>query len=262
VKVLVKLGGSLVDTAESRARLAGELARMARDGVELVVVHGGGKQMTRYLAERGIESRFVNGLRVTTPETIDAVLKVFAGSVNHELVSALTAAGAAATGLSGIDAYLAEAEPLDPELGAVGRVVRSNPELLNLLTSRGYVPVVACVAGDREGRIYNVNADQMAVACAAAFNAALLLFLTDVSGVMDAGRQVLPELTAAQCQALIAGGVATGGMLAKLNAATDALHKGVGQILIAPGAEPGVIRQALDGGTVGTRLVQEASADG
>jgi acetylglutamate kinase len=166
-----------------------------------------------------------------------------------------------AVGLSGIDACLAEAEPLDPGLGAVGRVVRSNPELLDLLTSRGYVPVVACVAGDRKGNIYNVNADQMAVACAAGFGAGLLLFLTDVGGVMGAGRQVLPELTVADCEALIAQGIATGGMEAKLNAAADALGRGVGQVLIAPGAEPGILRRALAGEAAGTRLIQGVGQD-
>ena len=255
MKVLVKLGGTLLDAPESRARLASELAAAAREGVELVVVHGGGKQMTRYLAERGIESRFVNGLRVTTPETIDAVLKVFAGSVNHELVAALVAAGAQAVGLSGIDACLVEAEPLDPALGAVGRVTRVNPGLLHLLTGSGYMPVVACVAGDRQGRVYNVNADQMAVACAAAFGAGILLFLTDVQGVMGAQREVIPELTAAECDRLIAEGIATGGMQAKLNAASEAVRRGVGRVLIAPGAVSGVIRQALDNQSVGTSLV-------
>jgi acetylglutamate kinase len=255
VKILVKLGGTLLDDVGSRARLASELARAAREGAELVVVHGGGKQMTRYLAERGIESRFVNGLRVTTPETIDAVLKVFAGSVNHELVAALVAAGAPAVGLSGIDACLAEAEQLDPALGAVGRVVRSNPALLHLLSAAGYVPVVACVAGDRQGRVYNVNADQMAVACAAAFGAETLLFLTDVPGVMDADRRIIPELTAAGCCRLIAEGIATGGMQAKLNAAAESLRAGVGQVLIAPGSQPGIVGQAMHNQSVGTRLV-------
>ena len=150
MKVLVKLGGTLLDAAESRDGLAAQLAAARGRGVELVVVHGGGKQMTRYLAERGIESRFGGGLRVTTPETLDAVLKIFAGSVNHELVASLNRAGALAVGLSGIDALLAEAEEMDPALGAVGRVVRSNPALLHLLAGSGYVPVVACVAGDKE----------------------------------------------------------------------------------------------------------------
>jgi acetylglutamate kinase len=258
VKVLVKLGGSLLDAPESRERLAGELAAAARDGASLVVVHGGGKQMTRFLAERGIESRFVNGLRVTTPETIDAVLKVFAGSVNHDLVAGLIAAGAPAVGLTGIDACLVEAEPLDPALGAVGKPVRSNPELLKLLCAQAYVPVVACVAGDRRGRIYNVNADQMAAALAASLGVDLLLFLTDVRGVMDSGKQVLSELTSAECEALIAQGVATGGMQAKLTAASSALENGVNQVIIAPGAEAHIIRRALAGQNVGTSLVQES----
>src|SRR5262249_18507778 len=147
----------------------------AREGHRVVVVHGGGKQMTRYLADRGIESRFVNGLRVTTPETVDAVLKVFAGSVNHELVAALNRAGALAVGLSGIDAGVVEPEQMDRALGAVGRVPRPNPNLLDLLPAKGFVPAVACVAGDLAGNIYNVNADQMAVACAAGFAAGALV---------------------------------------------------------------------------------------
>ena len=163
-KVLVKLGGTLLDAPAMRDGLAAQIAEACAGGIPIVVVHGGGKQMTRFLAERGIESRFVNGLRVTGPETVDAVLKVFAGSVNHELVASLNRAGAPAVGLTGIDAFLVEAEQMDPALGAVGRVTKSNPALLHLLVSQGYVPVVACVAGDRHGNVYNVNADQMAVA--------------------------------------------------------------------------------------------------
>jgi acetylglutamate kinase len=219
VRVLVKLGGTLLDSAESRDRLAAQIAAARGRGIEMVVVHGGGKQMTRYLTERGIESRFVGGLRVTSPETIDAVLKVFAGSVNHELVASLNRAGALAVGLSGIDAFLVEAEQMSPALGAVGRVTKSNPALLELLTANGYLPVVACVAGDRQGQVYNVNADQMAVACAAAFGARQLIFLTDVEGVLDGSGRVRPVLTANQSRQLIADGVATGGMQAKLNAA-------------------------------------------
>ena len=192
MKILVKLGGTLLDSVESRARLAAEIVAAQAQGHEVVVVHGGGKQMTRFLSERGIESRFVNGLRVSTPEVIDAVLKVLAGTVNHELVAALVAAGGRAVGLSGIDAGLTEAEPMDPELGAVGRPVRSNGALLELLASHGYLPVVACVAGDRNGRIYNVNADQMAVACAVGFGAASLFFLTDVDGVRNAAGAIEP----------------------------------------------------------------------
>lgn len=254
MKVLVKLGGTLLDAVESRDSLAAQLAQARARGVELVVVHGGGKQMTRYLAERGIESRFVGGLRVTTPETLDAVLKVFAGSVNHELVASLNRAGALAVGLSGIDALLVEAEEMDPALGAVGRVTRSNPALLHLLVGGGYVPVVACVAGDRQGRVYNVNADQMAVACAAAFGAGQLVFLTDVEGVLDGDRRIRRVLTAAESRDLIAGGIATGGMQAKLHAALDALAGGVARVRITPGAAPNVLARVLGGEEIGTEI--------
>ncbi len=261
MKLLVKLGGTLLDAPESRNRLAQQVARARRGGMEIVVVHGGGKQMTRYLSERGIESQFVNGLRVTAPEVIDAVLKVFTGSVNHELVASLNRAGAEAVGISGIDAYLVEAEQMDPALGAVGRVTRSNPRLLELLAGSGFVPVVACVAGDRHGAIYNVNADQMAVACAAAFGADQLIFLTDVDGVMDASKQVLSRLTARESEQLIACGVAAGGMQAKLNAALDALRGGVGEVRIAPGAAEDVLSRVLGGESLGTRMIlNEGSA--
>ena len=252
MKVLVKLGGTLLDGAESRERLAAQIAAARQRGIEMVVVHGGGKQMTRYLAGRGIDSRFVGGLRVTNPETLDAVLKVFVGSVNHELVASLNRAGALAVGLSGIDAFLVEAEQLDPALGAVGRVTKSNPALLLLLTANGYLPVVACVAGDRQGQVYNVNADQMAVACAVAFGARQLIFLTDVEGVLDGAGRLRPVVTVAESRRLIAQGVATGGMQAKLEAALTALAGGVEQVRIAPGSAEGVLERVLAGDGIGT----------
>lgn len=256
MRILIKLGGTLLDEAASRERLAAELAAAAKiQGLELVVVHGGGKQMTRFLTERGIESKFVGGLRVTTPEVIDAVLKVFAGSVNHTLVASLVAAGSQPVGLTGIDASLTEAEQWSPELGAVGKPVRCNAALLEVLTGAGYLPVVACVAGDKLGNIYNVNADQMAAACAGGYRAAKLLFLTDVPGVMDASKQILPRLDRAGSQRLIDTGVATGGMQAKLEAAHRALDAGVPEVVIAPGAERGVVARLLAGEMMGTRLV-------
>jgi acetylglutamate kinase len=181
-------------------------------------------------------------------------LKVFAGTVNHELVASFIRAGARAVGLSGIDACLVEAVQMDPALGAVGRPVRANTALLDLLTGGGYLPVVACVAGDAEGRIYNVNADQMAVACASGWQAPTLLFLTDVDGVRGSEGTILPSLTPECAAELIAAGVATGGMQAKLNAASEALKNGVGQVLIVPGALPHVIERILAGESVGTRM--------
>jgi acetylglutamate kinase len=260
-KALIKIGGSLVDDAALRRDIAGQIAELAATGVSLTVVHGGGKQMTRFLEERGIESRFVNGLRVTTTETVDAVLKVFAGTVNTELVAALNAAGARGVGLTGIDAGLAIAEQLDPELGFVGRVTSSDPAVLDALTRAGLLPVVACVAGGRGGEVFNVNADSMAVAVASAWRVDRLVFLTDVNGVLGAGRELLPLLTVDDCRGLIETKVASGGMQAKLNAATDAVKGGVREVRIAKGSEPGVLMKIWSGQQLGTSIVSGAAVE-
>lgn len=251
MRVLIKLGGTLLDASEIRHRLAREIARI---GETVVVVHGGGRQMTRFLSERGVESRFVNGLRVTTDEVLDAVLKIFAGSVNAGLVAAFRAAGARPVGLTGLDAGLVDAEPLDAELGHVGRAVQSDPALIELLTRERYLPVVACVAGDARGEIYNVNADQMAVACATAFGAAKLIFLTDVDGVRDAAGRTRETLSSVEAIGLIRAGVATGGMQAKIEAAVSALQHGVAEVIIAPGACAGIVEKLMCGAALGTRL--------
>lgn len=259
MKLLIKIGGTLLDSAESRQRLASEIAQAVKSGVRTVVVHGGGKQMTRYLAGQGVESRFVNGLRVTTPDVLDAVLKVLAGSVNQELVASFCANGALAVGLSGMDALITEARQISGELGFVGKPVRSDARLLSLLMENEYLPVVACVAGDREGRFYNVNADQMAVSVAAAIQADKLLFLTDVDGVRGQDGVIYPTITSAKCRELIDLEIATGGMRAKLEAAMDALAAGIDEVVIAPGAFPnGLISKLISGAEIGTRLVAPA----
>lgn len=254
MKALIKIGGTLLDSADSRHRLAAEISRAAEAGLSAVVVHGGGKQMTRFLAERGVESRFINGLRVTTPEVLDAVLKVLAGSVNQELVAAFVACGSRPVGLSGMDALLTEARQMSEELGAVGMPVESSPRLLSLLMDNGYLPVVACLAGDRQGRFYNVNADQMAASLAAAMGAEKLFFLTDVDGVRGDGGAVYPALALDACRKLIDSGIASGGMRAKLEAAMQAIQQGVGEVVIAPGGLPGVVENLLASRPIGTSL--------
>jgi acetylglutamate kinase len=252
--LLIKLGGTLLDAAESRERLAREIAKVA-EREQVVVVHGGGKQMTRFLAERGIESRFVNGLRVTTDEVIDAVVKVFAGSVNAQLVTAFRAAGANPVGLSGLSGKLVDAVQLDPALGHVGKPEAADGRLLEILVRESYLPVVACVAGNRNGSIFNVNGDQMAAACAQGFGADRLIFLTDVEGVRDVAGRTCGKLTVEQGLELISSGVATGGMQAKIEAAVTALKHGVGQVLIAPGSQSGVIKELLAGSPIGTSFI-------
>jgi acetylglutamate kinase len=260
MKTLIKLGGTLLDTAESRRRLAEEIAQAVRDGLEAVIVHGGGKQMTRYLTDRGVESRFVNGLRVTTSEVLDAVLKVLAGSVNQELVAAFIACGVPAVGLSGMDALLTEARPMGEDLGFVGKPVRSDPRLLHTLIEFKYLPVIACVAGDRQGNFFNVNADQMAVSVAAALKVDKLLFLTDVDGVRGQDNQVFSTLSSDECRRLIENSVATGGMQAKLESASEALEAGIPEVVIAPGASPDIVAKLLRGAEIGTRLINQMKA--
>ncbi len=255
MKVLVKLGGTLLDGEDTRRSLASQLADLARK-YETVVVHGGGKQVTRYLEERGIKSQFVGGLRISDEPVIDAVTKVIAGTVNKQLVATLTAQGCAAVGLSGIDGGLTQAAQLSPELGQVGEPNHSDGRLLSLLVGAGYIPVVACVAAGPRGEIFNVNADRMAVSCAAGWGADALLFLTDVPGVKGSDGRVISHLTPETALQLIRSGVAQGGMHAKLESAHLALEAGIADVIIASGREQDVCRRALEKQQLGTRLAK------
>jgi acetylglutamate kinase len=258
VKILIKLGGTLLENASSRDALAEQIAALSRVH-SLVVVHGGGKQVTKFLEERGVKSSFVNGLRVSDETVMDAVTKVIAGSVNQQLVSALVAQGCHAVGLSGIDGPLTVAEQLDPQLGFVGRPIKTDGRLLSLLVDNGYLPAIACVAGDRQGNVYNVNADQMAVSCAADWGAERLFFLTDVPGVKNAQGEIMSQLTSHSIRRLISSGVAHGGMQAKLEAAQTAIERGVAEVVIASGHDAQVCSRLTagkdpSGGCPGTRI--------
>jgi acetylglutamate kinase len=259
VKVLIKVGGTLLDEADSRNRIASEIVEVARE-YETVVVHGGGKQVTRFLEAQGIKSNFVNGLRVSDAAVIDGVTKVIAGTVNKQFVAALVAAGEAAVGISGVDGHLTQAVQLSQEMQLVGKPVKSDGRLLDLLVNAGYLPVVACLAADDRGNIYNVNADQMAVSCATGWRADKLIFLTDVPGVKDGSGQVLRSLNRTSVEALVGSGVATAGMQAKLEAAITGLASGIEEVSIAPGSEQRVCRKVLAGDPIGTRVRLKAEA--
>jgi acetylglutamate kinase len=252
LKVLIKLGGTLLDSAEKVQSIASQLASVGHER-QIAVVHGGGKEVTRFLAERGVESRFQNGLRVSDLTVVDAVTKVIAGTVNKRLVSALIAAGKQAVGLSGVDGLLTRAVQLDPALEFVGQPVDTDGKLLDLLVNAGYLPTIACVAGDASGNIYNVNADTMAVSVALGWQASKLFFLTDVPGVKDQSGSLVPELTPAAIEDLVRSGVATGGMQAKLEAASVALGRGI-EVSIVSGSESRIIPRLLGGEAIGTRL--------
>jgi acetylglutamate kinase len=259
LRLLIKIGGTLVDDKAKRTSLAHQIAAVLQPDRQIVVVHGGGKQLTKYLDNQGVESHFVNGLRVTGQEAMDAVVKILAGTVNKNLVGALRAAGVPAVGISGIDGRLTTAEQMSEELGHVGRVVGTDASVLQLLTLGHFVPVVACVAGDDDGQAWNINADQMALACAQAFQADRVIFLTDVPGVLGGNGSMIPQMTVDEAGGLIVAGVAKGGMQAKLEAASAAVRAGVASVVIVDGAEPDVLQRLLSGEPAGTEIRQSYS---
>ncbi|HEX2021633.1 MAG TPA: acetylglutamate kinase, partial [Candidatus Thermoplasmatota archaeon] len=234
--VVVKLGGRSVETAEGRAQLAARLAALARSGAALVVVHGGGAQVTAALAASGIEARFVDGLRVTDGKVMEVAEPVFA-HVGKTLADALTRAGARAVALTGRDAHLVRATVKDPRLGRVGTVASVDAALLRALHDAGLVPVVGPVAVDDAGPL-NVNADEVASGVARALRADELLLLTDVPAVRGADGKPIATLTPRAAEALIASGAATGGMIPKIRGALEALATGVARVRVLD--EPGL----------------------
>jgi acetylglutamate kinase len=258
VRVLIKVGGTLLANREDCTAVAQQLAAVARNHY-LIVVHGGGKQVTQFLEERGVQSHFVNGLRISDENVVDAVTKVIAGGVNKTLVSALLGENVPAFGLSGVDGRLTSAEPLHPQLGSVGKPTNTDGRLLGLLRDAGYVPVVACIAANSRGDVLNVNADEMAVSCATAWEADRLIFLTDVPGVKNGTGQVMSNMTPPEIRELIRSGHASGGMRAKLEAAVAALDRGVSEVTIACGRENKVCERLMTHEILGTRLMLEST---
>ena len=249
MKVVIKIGGTLLEDAAARTRMAKRLRGAVDSNHQILVVHGGGKQLTAFLERLGVKSEFRNGLRVTPEAALDGVIKVFAGSVNHNFLSALYAEGVSAIGISGIDGGCLLAERLrganGEDCGYVGRITGANPRVWETILSGGMLPVMACIAVGsavgEAGQIYNVNADQAAVACAIRWQADSLIFLTDVDGVQNAEGRLVSRIAAEEIAALIGSGAVTGGMLAKLNAVEEALVGGVPRIVIRNGRRDGVL---------------------
>ncbi len=241
-----KVGGPALEDA-------GLLEPLARDvsaaGGPVVLVHGGGRAIERLLQALGLESRFVEGRRTTSPEAMEVVEMVLSGRVNKALAGGLQAAGVPAVGISGRDAGLLRATPL-AGYGRVGSHVVVQPDLVLGLWSAGFVPVISPVSSGREGEALNVNADEAALALGAALFARRLVYLSDVDGVR-VGARTLEDLTAAQAAGLIADGTITGGMALKVQMALDAARRGVSEVIIAGKAR-------LAGGFPGTRVVLPA----
>ena len=248
MRLVIKFAGALLDDTGTVQPLARQVAALAREGHELLVVHGGGKLFTATLGRMGIESRFVSGLRVTDRETRDVAVMVLGGLLNKRLAAAISAEGQPAIGISAADAGCFRAEPLVHNevaggLGFVGYLTGVNEEFLQSLWRTGIVPVASCLGIGGDGELYNINADHMAAACAEYIHADRLIYLTDVAGVLD-GRKILREVSCREIGALVQSHTVSGGMVLKLEAAKRALEGGVGQVRIVGGTAPDALVNA------------------
>ncbi|HEX8499125.1 MAG TPA: acetylglutamate kinase [Pyrinomonadaceae bacterium] len=255
---VVKLSGKVTEEPENMASLAGELALLHQVGIRVCVVHGGGKQLTELAEQLGVEQTIINGRRVTDDATLDMAKMIFAGKINTDILAALRREGVAAVGLSGVDGNTVVAVRRPPrdvlnretgvrgmvDFGHVGDVVEIDDRLLRVLLDHDYMPVLSPLGADDEGRVFNINADTIAAEIAVRLAAEKLVMLSDVDGIyLRPGEQAakVSRLTAAEVEGLIRDGVATGGMIPKLQNITELLSRGVRSAHIIKGS----LRNAL-----------------
>ncbi len=254
--IVVKIGGSTLGSHDTTLH---DLVTLQQQGVNSVVVHGGGKIISDWMAKQGVMPRFVRGLRVTDAPSIDIVVAVLTGLINKNLVASMVELGARAIGISGADDGMLRANIRDPELGLVGDVVNVNTDPIIAVLDSGCIPVIAPVGvkvaegGEGSPTLLNINADTAAGEIAAALGASRLVFLTDVQGVLDTTRRLIPRLTERQARGLISSNVAAGGMIPKLEACLTALHSG-GVSYIVDGRKPSALIDVVSGATLGTRI--------
>jgi acetylglutamate kinase len=261
MRMVVKVAGALLEDPAAVQSIARQVAELAHEGHELLVVHGGGKMFTSTLKQMGVESTFVSGLRVTDRATRDVAVMVMGGLLNKRLAGAICQAGQTAIGVSASDASCFLAEPMMHNevvggLGFVGYLTGVNVEFFESLWKAGTVPVASCLGLGADGELYNINADHMAAACAEYIHADRLIYLTDVAGVLD-GAKVLKAVSCSEVEALIRQNKISGGMILKLEASKRALSGGVKQVRIVGGTLPRGLLSAANGGKgPGTRVTQ------
>ncbi|WP_284643310.1 acetylglutamate kinase [Paenibacillus silviterrae] len=256
---VMKCGGSTL--AALPDAFFADLKKLQESGNIPVIVHGGGPAISGTLEKLGIETEFVNGLRKTNEAVLDVVEMVLAGQINKEIVRKIQLSGAQALGLSGVDGHLIQAQPVANahEVGLVGDVTNVNASLIEGIVAMGYMPVIAPVGiGADGGQRYNINADTAAGAVASHLGVERMIVVTDVPGIMrvvDGEKVVLPSVTVAQIDEMIASGEIYGGMIPKVRAAVQCIQGRVQEVVIVNGAEPEVLSKALEG-AVGTRIVK------
>jgi len=252
---VVKLGGDIAEEDVTRLSFCEEVALLAQVGIRVVVIHGGGKQATDLSEKLGIETRIVNGRRVTDDKALDVVMMVFAGTINTEIISALRRAGVVAVGLSGVDGNIVHAKKRPPKMivndatgkkekvdyGHVGDIDRVDPRLLKTLLDADYVPVIASLGGDDEGHVLNINADTVASKIAGALETEKLILASDVDGILKGSGELISRASVGEIQGLIKEGIIKGGMAIKAQSAIEALVGGVHAVHIINGMKPSTL---------------------
>ncbi len=257
--IVVKIGGATLGSHDTAIE---DIVNLQREGKSLIVVHGGGKLITEWLAKQGISSRFVQGERVTDQPTLEVVISVLAGLVNKEIVAEIISLGGQAAGISGVDGTTIEGKIGDKEKGYVGEIVRVNTALLEVLLESAFIPVVAPVGLNsftrptNAPRMLNFNADIVAGEIAAATAAERLIFLTDVAGISNEQGKRLPRLSPVEAEALIKSGVASGGMIPKIKACLRALSN-TATTSIIDGRQPHALLMEMAGEDRGTTISKE-----
>lgn len=259
--VVVKYGGNAMINEERKQQVMEDVVLLSLIGVKVVLVHGGGPEITDMLNKIGKKSEFVNGLRVTDKETVEIVQMVLAGKVNKTLVNLLEVNGGKAMGISGMDGHLIEAEMKDEKLGYVGRITKVNVEPIMDLLEKGYIPVVSTIGCDMKGNVYNINADTAASRIAGAIKAESLISMTDIAGILrdkDDPSSLISMIDIRDAATLFDEGVISGGMIPKVECCIDAINHGVKKVFIMDGRIPhAILIEMLTDEGAGTMVVSD-----
>ncbi len=257
--IVVKYGGNAMLNDELKEAVMGDIVLLSLIGIKVVLVHGGGPEITEMLSKVGKKTEFVNGLRVTDKETVDIVQMVLAGKVNKNLVNHLQNRGGKAIGLCGMDGHMLKAKKVDEKLGFVGEITSVNVAPILDLLEKGYIPVISTVGCDDEGNTYNVNADTAAARIAGELKAECLLSMTDIVGLLrdkDDPSTLIPKVYVSDTPKLIRDGIISGGMIPKIHCCTEAIRRGVKKVFIIDGRVPhAILIEMLTDEGIGTMFV-------
>ena len=259
--VVIKYGGNAMVNEQLKQQVMEDIALLWLIGVKVVLVHGGGPEISSMMKQLGKEAVFVNGLRVTDKETVEIVQMVLAGKVNKDLVNLVQTKGGHAVGVSGIDGGIIEATIKDEALGYVGEITKIRTQPITDLLEKNYIPVVSTVASDRQGNVYNINGDTAAAYIAGALEAERLIMMTDIAGVLrdkDDPTTLIPHITVEEAKTLYDEGVISGGMIPKVDCCIEAIGHGVKNVVIMDGRIPhSILMELLTDEGAGTMVTKD-----